>query len=147
MLYYNDDSGLSGVPLAPQRKRMSTHLLEDMTQAQRLELFLHHLPAQITSFPIGTEISSSTLCQQLTEELGVRLIDLNPFRDEVAQVARAVITRLQEAVEEENEEEAIESAVEDRGGEQGGEQEGVREGSWTYSVPTFWHTHTRARTH
>mmetsp|Transcript_10880 Transcript_10880/g.25046 ORF Transcript_10880/g.25046 Transcript_10880/m.25046 type:complete len:317 (+) Transcript_10880:504-1454(+) len=116
MLYYNDDSGLSGVPLAPQRKRMSTHLLEDMTQAQRLELFLHHLPAQITSFPIGTEISSSTLCQQLTEELGVRLIDLNPFRDEVAQVARAVITRLQEAVEEENEEEAIESAVEDRGG-------------------------------
>ena len=46
---------------------MSTHLLEDMTQAQRLELFLHRLPAQITSFPIGTEISSSTLCQQLRQ--------------------------------------------------------------------------------
>eukprot|EP00966_Prymnesium_polylepis_P070228 1632542-Prymnesium_polylepis.1 len=78
MLYYNDDSGLSGIPLASQRVRMSTHTsLEDITRAERLELFQHRLPAQITSFPIGTETSSSTLCQLLTEELGVRLIDLN----------------------------------------------------------------------
>ena len=113
---------------------MSTHTsLEDMTQAARLELFQHHLPAQITSFPIDTEISSSTLCQLLTEELGVRLIDLSPFSDEVTQVARRVIVQLQQAAEVE-EDEVIESAAEDA------REVSTEKGA--QGEPTFWHAHT-----